>query len=114
MLSVVGNACWMSGAMLAAIAMLAAARAVIREVRGLPIHKPVAARDDTARANRADEAAAGIDPDTADERGFGAEETAYIDGSESAGGDDEESSGRHLSKAERKRLKKLARLGRAA
>lgn len=33
----VGNVCWMAGAALAAIAMLAAARSVLREVRGLPI-----------------------------------------------------------------------------
>ena len=118
---VVGNACWMAGAASAAIAMLAAARSVIREVRGIPARqatrKQPLAMSDAASAKKptavlADESDSssphGQDADDDDPRGA----TAYVDGSEAD--DDGEASGRHLSKAERKRLRKLARMNRAA
>lgn len=109
----VGLAAWVAGAGLLAIAMLVAARSVIREVRGeagggrtkprpsesarrfaTPV--PDAADDDPqARAWQADDESASTD---------------YTDGSDV----DEERESRHLSKAERKRLRKLARMNRAA
>ncbi len=115
---VFGNASWMAGAALAAIAMLAAARSVIREVRGLPARQPArkqaatpdapaAKKPAAAPAARADDAAIRHDRDDDEQPQF----TAYVDGSEA---DDDEAAGRHLSKAERKRLRKLARMNRAA
>lgn len=136
---VIGNTCWMAGGALAAIAMLAAARSVLREVRGLPARNAastasVAADGDQAvrkttaaprtasdekdaverRSSSTSSHASNHDEDDADgndgrgETGFG--ETA----DESEADDEAGQSGRHLSKSERKRLKKLARMGRAA
>jgi uncharacterized membrane protein YcjF (UPF0283 family) len=110
---VIGNATWMAGAALAAIAMLAAARSVIREVRGLPARQPARrqAADATA-AKKATEAAdeAPVQPGRGDDEDAAGQLTAYVDGSEA----DDDGEGRHLSKAERKRLRKLARMNRAA
>ena len=116
--AVAGASLWSLGAACAVIAMLTAARSVIREVRGLPIRKPAADRG-TAKPARAEQAAAAQrrreelveeadddeSPDftVADDQ---ADETAFTDGSEPEH--------RHLSKAERKRLKKLARMREAA
>jgi hypothetical protein len=109
---VASQAAWAIGASLAAVAMLAAARSVIREVRGQcrPTAAPRrgAAPRDSVRQPREEESAdesidfvaANDDATTADD------ETAYVDGSEPEH--------RHLSKAERKRLKKLARMNRVA
>jgi hypothetical protein len=107
-----GHAAWAAGAALAAIAMLAAARSVIREVRGQcrtvattsrakperpaappPREEPVVAEEAVDFTTDDDEAASGDD-------------TTFVDGTEPEQ--------RHLSKAERKRLKKLARMNRAA
>jgi len=110
---VIGNATWMAGAALAAIAMLAAARSVIREVRGLPARQPARrqAADATA-AKKVTEAAdeAPGQPGRGDDEDAAGQLTAYVDGSEA----DDDGEGRHLSKAERKRLRKLARMNRAA
>jgi hypothetical protein len=118
---VVAQAAWVAGAGLVLVAMLAAARSVIREVRGQcaapaarrPKRKPAAAAQAAERADErgedAGESAAefdGADEDqpfdeaaeTDDDRGDG----DFVDGSE--GGH------RRLSKAERKRLRKLARM----
>lgn len=123
---VVGNASWMGGAACAAIAMLAAARSVIREVRGLPTRQPAKKQSTAAAAAQAAGQSAKKSAVPSHQRG-GAEEapmrpdredvdqpqfTAYVDGSEAE--DDGEEAGRHLSKAERKRLRKLARMNRAA
>jgi len=125
---VIGNACWMAGAALAAIAMLAAARSVIREVRGLPARKEsrhdatspaaaqaarkqVATRPETEASDDNAESAVARDEDREQDRTT----DDFVDGSESVDAEDEgEQAGRHLSKAERKRLKKLARMNRAA
>jgi len=130
----IGNVCWMAGAALAAIAMLAAARSVLREVRGLPTRaasgkmspattasqagaKPVAAT--TASDERDDDVEQGRsspdDHEDNDRRSQHRGHARFVDG-EDASDFDEESrqSGRHLSKAERKRLKKLAHMSRAA
>jgi len=110
----IGLAAWTAGSGLVAIAMLVAARSVIREVRGeaggggsrakpkaaTPAHRPSAFVPD----------AADVEPQ---DRGWEADEstaTDYTDGSDV----DEERETRHLSKAERKRLRKLARMNRAA
>jgi hypothetical protein len=110
-----------AGAGLVLVAMLAAARSVIREVRGQcaapaarrPKRKPAAAAQAAERADErgedAGESAAELDgadedqpfdesAETDDDRGDG----DFVDGSE--GGH------RRLSKAERKRLRKLARM----
>lgn len=111
---VIGNAAWMAGAALTAIAMVAAARSVIREVRGLPARQP--ARRQAADATAAKKAAEAVADDASARPGRGDDEdaagqvTAYVDGSEA----DDDGEGRHLSKAERKRLRKLARMNRAA
>ena len=107
-----GRAAWAVGAALAAVAMLAAARSVIREVRGqvtVGRSAPSARKTQTEAADRegdddevrfdavTDSAAADTEDDDA--------AAAYVDGSESEH--------RHLSKAERKRLKRLARSNRS-
>jgi hypothetical protein len=103
---------WAAGSGLLAIAMLVAARSVIREVRGeakAAAPKPQAATvrplPMTQTADQDDEPQEspdwGSDP---------SEATGYTDGSDS----DEDRDTRHLSKAERKRLKKLARMNRVA
>jgi hypothetical protein len=124
----VGNTCWMAGAVLAAIAMLAAARTVLREVRGLPARssagKPATAADTALNARKAvaveadDDRATPVeahrdeDDDTRRQRQG---HTVFVDAAEgSEAEDDLEQSGRHLSKAERKRLRKLSRMSRAA
>jgi hypothetical protein len=107
-----GRAAWTVGAALAAVAMLAAARSVIREVRGEAAprgtRRPAPARREASRVPAtgpdAGDVAIQFDPVTdaavtdADEESG----TDYVDGSEQEH--------RHLSKAERKRLKKLARM----
>ena len=105
---------WVFGASLAAIAMLAAARSVIREVRGLPAREeagraPTESRSPAPRPQPQPAAAtvAAAAPDAARAR------LAVADGADEE--DDEEGErGGHLSKAERRRLRKLARANRAA
>jgi hypothetical protein len=106
-LAVVGVAAWSIGAGLALIAMLVAARSVIREIHGQcgrPA-KPRSRKGDKATPAavpvRAAESDADVSFEPADSAGDDGE-TVYTDGS-----DHEQ---RHLSKAERKRLRKLARM----
>jgi len=109
----VGIAAWSFGAAFAFAAMLAAARSVIREVRGqCGVAKPKAAKP--AKADAAKPAAPTMEDDDVDSSAFDREaatgddsETEYTDGSE-------QEEQRHLSKAERKRLRKLARMSGAA
>ena len=109
----VGIAAWSFGAAFAFAAMLAAARSVIREVRGqCGVVKPKAAKP--AKADAAKPAAPTMEDDDVDSSAFDREaatgddsETEYTDGSE-------QEEQRHLSKAERKRLRKLARMSGAA
>jgi hypothetical protein len=129
----VGNVCWMAGAALAAIAMLAAARSVLREVRGLPIRavgrkalpataatqvaaKPLASTAASERDDDAEEVRSSRDDHEDDDSHSQFDGQArFVDGEDASDSDDEVGqSGRHLSKAERKRLKKLARMSRAA
>jgi len=143
---VIGNTCWMAGGALAAIAMLAAARSVLREVRGLPAQTAASTEsaatesDQTVQKTTAVSRIVSDDRDAVERRsgntntsshtskrdehdadgddgrgetGFG--ETGFGETGEESEADDEAGqSGRHLSKSERKRLKKLARMGRAA
>jgi len=107
---------WTAGCGLVAIAMLAAARSVIREARGEAAARARAgASKAPAAADRPDGRA--TEPEADDERSDGdgwssesTDATVYTDGSEF----DQDQDTRHLSKAERKRLKKLARMSRAA
>ena len=111
----VGTAAWAAGSGLVAIAMLVAARSVIREVRGEAGRaggrmKPKLAAS-TPRPTPVVRAADDDDGPQADT--WQADEstaTQYTDGSDL----DEERETRHLSKAERKRLRKLARMNRVA
>lgn len=100
---------WAAGAALVLVAMLAAARSVIREVRG-QCGRPAAARTsrgDQGRPAMRVESVADDEPADDASHGAGADATEYVDGSEQED--------RHLSKAERKRLRKLARMnGQAA
>lgn len=116
-LLVAAQASWTAGAALAAIAMLAAARSVIREVRGqcrVPAAEAEQA-DDPEDGGAEDESEAGqrAGTDVTDE----ADVTDDPPEHDAAGPDFSpaaEQEQRHLSKAERKRLKKLARMNRAA
>jgi hypothetical protein len=107
-----GIAAWSFGAAFAFAAMLAAARSVIREVRGQGgTVKPKAAKP--AKAEAAKPAPQPVEDDETDSSGYEPVvatdddgETEYTDGSEHEQ--------RHLSKAERKRLRKLARMNAAA
>jgi hypothetical protein len=110
--TIVGHAAWTLGAVLAAIAMLAAARSVIREVRGqcTPVTAKAERRkpERTAAPSTTEEVDADEEPEftAAASDATGDEDAGFVDGSEQEH--------RHLSKAERKRLKKLARMNREA
>ncbi len=125
---VVGNVCWMAGGVLAAIAMLAAARSVLREVRGLPVrtasdtaseHGATAAtpaqttRKAAANAIETDDMSGRDEGDAPHDQRHG--QTEFVDAAETPESDEDfDQSGQHLSKAERKRLRKLSRMSRAA
>lgn len=109
-------AAWAAGSGLLTIAMLVAARSVIREVRGeardggkVATPKPQAGGARPAPITRATECD-DKSPDSSAEFADESETTSYTDGSDF----DEDRDTRHLSKAERKRLKKLARMNRVA
>jgi len=118
--AIIAQAAWAGGAAVILIAMLAAARAVIREVRGEVAAAPAKPRRAAAaKASPAKPAPAvtpvatvAQDDEEAEESAAWASadddgQTEYVDGSEHEQ--------RHLSKAERKRLRKLARMnGQAA
>lgn len=111
----VAQATWMAGSGLLTIAMLVAARSVIREVRGeardgaeaaKPKSQPASQRPAplTTATDHDDESQASGPHD------YDSDTTGYTDSSDF----DEDRDPRHLSKAERKRLKKLARMNRVA
>lgn len=104
-----GRAAWALGAALATVALLVAARSVIREVRGQGAARPAAARKPAAPAPEPDDdVEVRFDPVTESAAADADEDDdspAFVDGSEPEH--------RHLSKAERKRLKKLARMNRS-
>ena len=105
----VGIASWAFGAAFAFAAMLAAARSVIREVRGqCGVAKPKATKP--AKAEAAKPAAHTDEDDQVDSSAFDGV-AATDDDSETEYTEQEQ---RHLSKAERKRLRKLARMNGAA
>jgi hypothetical protein len=117
----VAQTAWVAGAALLLVAILAAARSVIREVRG-QCAAPVARRPKpkSAAAQSADDAD-GRGEEAADESTTDAEfeEEYRHDDEESGAGDSDhdqdfvdgsEAGHRRLSKAERKRLRKLARM----
>ncbi|MFM9059534.1 MAG: hypothetical protein ACKOSQ_10495 [Planctomycetaceae bacterium] len=110
-----GRAAWALGAALAAVAMLVAARSVIREVRGQARVKPgprsaqPARKPESSGAGPVEDVEVRFDAvtESATEDADDDDESAtrFVDGSEPEH--------RHLSKAERKRLKKLARMNRS-
>lgn len=111
--SLAGRAAWALGSALTAVAMLAAARSVIREVRGQcgRAAQPDAGRSRTAVATPAadtgaEEMTGDRDLEAGHDSASSGDETVFVDGSEH--------DNRHLSKAERKRLRKLARMNGAA
>jgi hypothetical protein len=110
--TIAGHAAWTLGATLAAVAMLAAARSVIREVRGQCTPQVTKAErrkpEQRAEASVAEAHVADEEPDG------GVVASDATDGDEAGFVDGSEQEHRHLSKAERKRLKKLARMNRAA
>jgi MFS family permease len=118
---VVSQAAWVAGSAFLLVAMLAAARSVIREVRGqcaAPVARrpkrkgaavPTAADETDGRDEQAiDQSAADGDeadeyqPDEESEAGDDRGDHDFVDGSDAGN--------RRLSKAERKRLRKLARM----
>ncbi|MFO0422849.1 MAG: hypothetical protein ACK52C_04225 [Planctomycetia bacterium] len=118
--AIAAQASWMLGSGLVTIAVLAAARSVIREVRGESArqaqprkpaesvaHTPRAAAVQSTQPGSWSESGSndGEPADAEDESGYTGD---FTDGS------DEDRPSRHLSKAERKRLKKLARMNRVA
>jgi hypothetical protein len=110
------SSAWVVGAALALVAMLTAARSVIREVRGLATRReprktgeaairtrtaPAAAAPPAVGSGRTDAGTATDDESPSE----GADTVEFVDGSEPD---------RRLSKAERKRLRKLERMQAAA
>ncbi|MFN9370110.1 MAG: hypothetical protein ACK6CT_15320 [Planctomycetia bacterium] len=115
-LVIAAQASWALGAALAAVAMLAAARSVIREVRGQCRIPASRQRPDDADAagEPADAAAADAAEVDASSAGDAVDDQPDSDSGEPDFTTAAEQEQRHLSKAERKRLKKLARMNRAA
>jgi len=131
---VLKQASWTAGSAFSAIAMLVAARSVIREVRGesaratAPSGKPAGVQTSTLHSDQkvSVRKSAFTPTESADElhtfqtqaasdnnllqNDPDDEEPAFVDGSEQ----EDFAGSRHLSKAERKRLKKLARIKSAA
>ena len=114
--AIVAQSAWAAGAGLVLIALLAAARSVIREVRGQCVARPARpARRDRQRHEAAPQSAAGgaaADPDEAggDDDAQDDAEAADLVSDETDFTDGSEQGQRRLSKAERKRLRKLARM----
>jgi len=106
------RAAWTIGAALMAVALFTAARSVIREVRGIAGRREPTAPAKSTRSSQpqSPDAARTVlkpDPEPQDsEHDSAADSVDYTDGSEPEQ--------RHLSKAEKKRLKKLARMREAA
>jgi len=113
----IAPAAWAAGGAFVAIAMLAAARSVIREVRG---EAGAAAKQTAAKPAPAPAARVTVAPQADRTAGESREQPAWMSGATATadytdGSDvDEDRETRHLSKAERKRLRKLARMNRAA
>jgi hypothetical protein len=112
---VAGQAAWILAASTTLIAMLTAARSVIREIRGeataaaprrvqKPAKSTIVAADPPESAPESDDRTDEEDP------------VVFVESSESADftdGSEESAAGRKLTKAERKRLKRMARLQQA-
>ena len=113
-IAVVGQAAWTFAAATAMVAMLAAARSVIREIRG-EAAPAVRRPKKQAPSKPAMEDAAEVDNESDD--GVAAEEpVVFVESSDSAefnDGSEDGAAGRKLTKAERKRLKRMARLQQA-
>jgi len=112
--AIAAHAAWVAGSGLIAIAMLAAARSVIREVRGIPARTPKQKQPAAATVTSAPRPQKTWQEDAVTESteppADAGDDTGYTDGSDSY----EDRDMRHLSKSERKRLRKLARMSRVA
>jgi hypothetical protein len=124
-LAVVGQAAWAFAAAAGLIAMLAAARSVIREIRGEAAAPAVrrAKKPALSKAAGSDTSEAGDeDIAEADDHGHADEPVVFVeaadtrachDDAEFTDGSGDPAGGRKLTKAERKRLKRMARLQQA-
>lgn len=119
--AIAAQSSWILGSGFMTNAVLAAARSVIREVRGESARKPQSRKPAESSA-RPPRAAAAQREETESWHESGLDDAAPADADDESGytgdftdgSDDEERPSRHLSKAERKRLKKLARMNRVA
>jgi len=110
-----GAAAWSLAAGVLLVAMLVAARSVIREVRGqCGVRKATAKPAKTAKVEAAKPVAESGDTADADAPDFETVSSGAGEDSETEYTDGSEHEHRHLSKAERKRLRKLARMNGAA
>lgn len=114
-IAVAGQAAWILAAATALIAMLTAARSVIREIRGEAA--PAVARREKKPVTSRPVVAGPSDADSeSDEPAEASEPVVFVESSESTDftdGSEEPDAGRKLTKAERKRLKRMARLQQA-
>ena len=115
-IALVGQAAWTFAAATVLVAMLAAARSVIREIRGEAA--TAVARRPKKSALSKPVAEDGAEADDESDDGVAAEEPmVFVESSDSAeftdGSEEDLSAGRKLTKAERKRLKRMARLQQA-
>lgn len=118
--AVVAASAWLGGSAALLVAMLVTARGVIREIRGActarvgtPVTTPAAAVRSVPHADtrpRAEESVPETAEDTEEEATPTADDTRYTDGSDL----EDDYASRPLSKAEKKRLRRLARTGQAA
>ncbi len=119
--AIAAQATWALGCAAIAIATLAAARSVIREVRGEVVAAATHGKqaEKAAGASRQGNASVARQPlDARDDEtelpvAFDADESGRVDYTDGSDAEDERDT-RHLSKAERKRLRKLARMNRVA
>jgi hypothetical protein len=110
--AVIAQAAWVAGAGLMLIAMLAAARSVVREVRGHCATPAARSRPAATEDSAAEEPEVAEQPEEEQADGDSWADADDTD-AHAEGGDFEDDSGqghRRLSKAERKRLRKLARM----
>lgn len=128
-LAIAANATWAVGSGLVAVAMLAAARSVIREVRGECRNNRVSPAKSERSEKTSGKLFAFATPPEPSQPASGWQEEEFAQETDATAGESDESSvpsytdstdseddreTRYLSKAERKRMKKLARMSRVA
>ncbi len=114
-ITLVGQAAWTFATATALVAMLAAARSVIREIRGEAVSAARRPKKQAPSKPLVEDAAEA--DDESEEPGFAEEPVVFVESSDSAdftdGSEEDLPTGRKLTKAERKRLKRMARLQQA-